>query len=138
MFGKNKSLEKIAEALEEFVELQKDALKQIRLMLPRVPQISTEAISPPMKALPDGEREKLVDDVLKILDEEIKKTGPKLLRAAMKEAMLDSGKTKEEIEEIGKKLEKQGKKRLKRKKGCLFIEIGDGIDEPIEEIYIHV
>ncbi len=138
MFRNNKSLEKIAEALEEFVELQKDALKQIRLMLPRVPQIPTEVSLPLRKALPDGEREKLIDNVLGILDEEIRKTGPKLLRAAMKEAMLDSGKTKEEIEEIGKKLERQGKKRLKRKKGCLFIEIGDGIDEPIEEIYIRV
>jgi len=76
--------------------------------------------------------------VLKTLDVEIAESAPKLLRAAMKEAMLESGRTADEIKEINKKLKKQKPWRLKRKKGCLFLEIGDGVDELIEEIYLHI
>lgn len=137
MFGKNKSLDRIAEALEDFVGIQKEALEKVRLLLPGAP---TPAIPAPeaIRELPDGEREKAIDDVLDTLDDEIKNTGPKLLKAAIKEAMMDSKKSKEEIQEIAEKLKTAEGKRLKRKRGCLFIEIGDGIEQPIEEIHIRV
>ena len=138
-------MERIAAALEEFVGIQKEAMDKVRLLLPgaRTPSIPPfgegVAMLPTVQVerLPDGQREEAIEEVLKVLDEEIKNTGPNLLRAAMKEAMLDSPRTTEEIKGMTEKLQKTTK-RLKRKRGCLFLEIGDGIEDPIEEVHIRV
>ena len=146
MFRDKKSMERIAAALEEFVGIQKEAMDKVRLLLPgaRTPPFPSIgeglAALPPGQAerLPDGHREEAIEEVLNVLDEEIKNTGPNLLRAAMKEAMLDSTRTTEEIKGMAEKLQKTTKRRLKRKRGCLFLEIGDGIEDPIEELHIRV
>jgi len=141
---KKDPIERMAIALEEFVGLQKEALEGVRLLLPQARQtLRGETVFPALSAPlserpPDGDREEAIEEILNLIDNEITETGPQLLRSAMKEAMLDSQRTTEEIKEIEKKLKKMPEKRLKRKKGCLFLEIGDGVMDPIEELYIKV
>ena len=145
---KKDPIERMAIALEEFVGLQKEALEKVKLLLPQATQATSLGVSrggalpalsaPLSERPPDGDREEAIEEILNLIDNEITETGPQLLRSAMKEAMLDSGRTTEEIKEIEKKLKKMPEKRLKRKKGCLFLEIGDGITDPIEELYIKV
>ena len=152
-------MERMAIALEEFVGIQREAMSQIRLLLPRA-QMSADigigqigAVSQP--ALPgeaaatapgagtearptNGLREQAIESVLNTLRDDIEETGPQLLRAAMKEAMMESQRSTLEIRVIEEKLKKTRTKRLKRKKGCLFLEIGDGVEDPIEELWIRV
>ena len=84
----------------------------------------------------DEEAKKDTEEILEAMKPDIEENGTELLEGVLRETvtMLDGG-TKKKI----KKEMKAGRKpKLRRKKGCLYLVIGDGVSEPIEEIYLRM
>lgn len=82
------------------------------------------------------EEKKIEDEIMESLKEDIHETAEDLLTSVVRKniSMFDGGTKKKIQEEI-----KKGKKpKLKRKKGCLYLSIGDGVTSEIEEFYLSV
>jgi len=81
------------------------------------------------------EDEKVINDFMDLMDEDIKKYAEDLIRVEIRDKIVSRG--REAINIIKEAVKKRKKPKLKRKKGCIYIQFGEGTPEdPIEEIMI--
>jgi len=84
---------------------------------------------------PSEEDERVIEEFMQLMDEEIEKYAKDLIRMEVRDKILSRGPAA--IEAIREALRKGKKPKLKRKKGCIFIQFGEGTpQDPIEEMLI--
>ncbi len=106
--------------------------------------IRTQQIAPGLTALPEGvaakwkpskKDEKTIKQFMELMDSEIKKYAEDLIRFEVRDKILKKGPGA--IPVIREALKKGKKPKLKRKKGCIYVQFGEGTPEdPIDEILI--
>jgi len=93
------------------------------------------AVAPKLKPeeLTDEDR-KAVDEFMEQMDSQINEVAVDLLRAEVHDRILTS---RESIEFAKKALREKKEAKLKRKKGCIFLQTGEGTpNDPIDEMLI--
>lgn len=84
---------------------------------------------------PSEEDERVIEEFMQLMDEEIEKYAKDLIRIEVRDKILSRGPAA--IGAIKEALRKGKKPKLKRKKGCIFIQFGEGTpQDPIEEMLI--
>jgi hypothetical protein len=90
----------------------------------------------PLEAPPTEEEKQVVEAWMKEIDPVIEKEAVTMLKGQVRDMMLMGG----NIKAVAKALKEKKKPKLVRKKegrrDPLYIQIGDGVEEPIEEIYL--
>lgn len=104
----------------------------------------TQQIAPGLTVLPEGvvakwkpskKDEKTIRQFMELMDSEIKKYAEDLIRFEVRDKIVKKG--PDAIPVIKEALKKGKKPKLKRKKGCIYIQFGEGTPEdPIDEILI--
>ena len=126
----NRATERIMNAYEQLVASQ---LAMSRGVSPPLP-VSTMSVSP-LEPPPEEEKQWL-ETFITELEPDIQKQTAELVKSQIREWMLMGG----NIKAVKERLKKGKKPKIVRKKegrrDPLYLQFGDGVDEPIEEIYL--
>ena len=119
------------ESEEQFMRMIERLVNRFREMGVPVALPSAEAV----EWQPSSEDEQVINEFMTMMDEEIKKYAEDLVRMEVRDKILRTGPSI--IKKLKQAIKKGQKAKLKRKKGCIFVQFGEGTpDDPIDEIMI--
>jgi len=119
------------ETEEQFIRMMARIMERVTTTVPNMARLPVQ----PEALKPSEEDEKVIQKFMEHMDEEIEKYAKDLIRVEIRDKILSRGSAA--IEAIKAAIEKGKIPKLKRKKGCIFIQFGEGTPEdPIEEILI--
>jgi len=117
-------------------ELQERYIRAAERFVEMFEQRFPEFVAPtaPVKARKlTKEEEKVVEEFMQSLDPEIKALAEDLVREEIKDKLRSGYK----IDVLKRAVKEKKKPKLKRKRGCIFLQIGEGTPtDPIDEIMI--
>ena len=120
------------EAEEQFIRLMERLTARVQQAVPSITELPTV---PKEEWAPSKEDEEVINEFMDLMDEEIKKYAEDLIRVEVRDKIVSRG--PQAINVIKEAIKKGGKPKLKRKKGCIFIQFGEGTPEdPIDELLI--
>lgn len=129
--GFEKRFESLLTAFEQMIQAQ---LSMSRGVSPPLPIVGPTPISP--FEPPTEEEKQWLENFVNELEPEIKKQAEELVKSQIREWMLMGG----NVRAIKERLKKGQKPKIVRKKegrrDPIYLQFGDGVNEPIEEVYL--
>jgi len=119
------------EAMNQWMQLMDAIMNRLQ---ERVPNLGALAAAPEGWQ-PTEEEEKILAGFMEDMDEEIERYAKDMIRVELRDKILSKG--PDAVRLIREARRRGIKGRLKRKKGCIFVQFGEGTpDSPIEEFLL--
>jgi len=115
---------------EQYVRMMERIFARLRDVAPSLP--TTPALQPWELSKED---EEVINKFMELMNEEIEKYAKDLIRAEIRDKIVRLG--PRSIKALQDAIKTGKKPKLKRKKGCIFLQFGEGTpDDPIDELLI--